>query len=188
MADEDIDEEFEEATLDVEEIDEEEILEAADDEDSDFVAEGDLAVVDSDLAVVDGDLAVVEVVVDDAVVAVPAEAAPKARKKRDEEEEDEDEADPDDVEADLDKILKERIAANEDEDEDEELEEQAPRTVGETADGVQPKKANEFMCTGCFLLVNAAQFGPPDQLECPVGESVCPALKLVEKQYQKARK
>ncbi len=60
--------------------------------------------------------------------------------------------------------------------------------MGETADGVQPKKANEFMCTGCFLLVNAAQFGPPGHLECPVGESVCPAMKLVEKQYQKARK
>ena len=180
MADEDVDEEFEDETLDVEEIDEEEILDVADDEDADFVAEGDLAVVDDD--------AVEAVVVDDAVVAAPAEAAPKARKKRDEEEEDDDEADPDDVEADLDKILKDRIAANEDDDEDEELEEQAPRTVGETADGVQPKKANEFMCTGCFLLVNAAQFGPADHLECPVGESVCPAMKLVEKQYQKARK
>jgi hypothetical protein len=181
MADEDIDEEFEDETLDVEEIDEEEILDEADDEDGAFVAEGDLAVVDD--AVED-----VAVVVDDAVVAAPAEATPKARKKRDEEEEDDDEADPDDVEADLDKILKDRIAANEDDDEDEELEEQAPRTVAETADGVQPKKANEFMCTGCFLLVNAAQFGPPDHLECPVGESVCPAMKLVEKQYQKARK
>ena len=118
----------------------------------------------------------------------PPRRHPRGARSGDEEEEDEDEADPDDVEADLDKILKDRIAANEDDDEDEELEEQAPRTVGETADGVQPKKANEFMCTGCFLLVNAAQFGPPDHLECPVGESVCPAMKLVEKQYQKARK
>lgn len=182
MADEDIDEEFEAETLDVEEIDEEEILDEADDEDGAFVAEGDLAVV------VDDDAVEAVVVDDEAVVAAPTEAAPKARKKRDEEEEDDDEADPDDVEADLDKILKDRIAANEDDDEDEELEEQAPRTVAETADGVQPKKAGEFMCTGCFLLVNAAQFGPADQLECPVGEGVCPAMKLVAKQYQKARK
>jgi hypothetical protein len=184
MADEEIaDEEFEDETLDADEIDEEEILDEADDDDPEFEADGDLVVV-----VVDD--AVDEVPVDEVVAAVaaPAEPAPKGRKKRDEEEDDDDEADPDDVEADLDKILKDRIAANEDEDEDEELEEQAPRTVGETADGVQPKKANEFMCTGCFLLVNAAQFGPPGQLECPVGESVCPAMKLVEKQYQKARK
>jgi len=174
MADDDIDDEEFEGELDADEIDEEEILDEADGDDAgdDF---DDDAVADTD-------------VVADEEAAPAAEAAPKARKKRDDEEDDDDEADPDDVEADLDTILKDRIAANEDDDEDEELEEQAPRTAGETADGVQPKKANEFMCTGCFLLVNAAQFGPPGHLECPVGEAVCPAMKLVEKQYQKARK
>lgn len=171
MADDDIDDEEFDETLDV---DDEEIIDGEEDE---FDGE-------------DGDSAEGDEVPesDDADEAEAAEAAPKARKKRDEDEDDEDEADPDDVEADLDKILKDRIAANEDEDEDEELEEQAPRTVGETADGVQPKKANEFMCTGCFLLVNAAQFGPPGHLECPVGEAVCPAMKLVEKDQQKAKK
>jgi hypothetical protein len=175
MADDDIDDEGFEGELDADEIDEEEILDD-DEEVVDLVDDADDA--DADVVeVADGD--------DDEPA---AEAVPKARKKRDDEEDDEDEADPDDVEADLDKILKDRIAANEDDDEDEELEEQAPRATGETADGVQPKKANEFMCTGCFLLVNAAQFGPPDHLECPVGEAVCPAMKLVQKQYQKARK
>jgi hypothetical protein len=175
MADDDIDDEGFEGELDADEIDEEEIL----DDDEEVVALVD----DGD----DADAGVV-VVADAADEEPAAEAVPKARKKRDDDEDDEDEADPDDVEADLDKILKDRIAANEDDDEDEELEEQAPRATGETADGVQPKKANEFMCTGCFLLVNAAQFGPPDHLECPVGEAVCPAMKLVQKQYQKARK
>jgi len=172
MADDDIDDEAFDETLEVEEIDEE-ALEADDDDEAEFVEADDLP-----------DDAVVEEVDEEEA----AEPAPKAKKKRDEEEEEDDELDPDDVEADLDTILKDRIAASEDEEEEDEVEEQEPRTVGETADGVQPKKANEFMCTGCFLLVNAAQFGPPGHLECPVGESVCPALKQVEKQYQKARK
>jgi hypothetical protein len=115
------------------------------------------------------------------------EAAPRARKKRDDEEEDEEEVDPDDVEADLDTILKDRIAAGDEEEEEDEVEEQDTRTPAEIVDGVQPKKANEFMCTGCFLLVHPAQFGPPGNLECPVGEEVCPGLDIVRKQL-KARK
>jgi hypothetical protein len=112
------------------------------------------------------------------------EPAARARKKRDDEEEDEEEVDPDDVEADLDTILKDRIAAGEEDDEEEELEEQDTRTPGEVVEGVSPKKANEFMCTGCFLLVHPAQFGPPDHLECPVGEEVCPGLAIVRKQLK----
>jgi hypothetical protein len=170
MAEDDTDDgEFEE-TLDVEEIDEDDL--EADDEEEAFVETDELVV---DEAEVEEEAAV-------------AEPAPKAKKKREDDEDEDDEVDPDDVEADLDTILKDRIAANEDEEEEEDLEEQEPRTAGETADGVQPKKANEFMCTGCFLLVNAAQFGPPDHLECPVGEAVCPAMAQVRKQYQKARK
>ena len=122
MADDEIDDgDLED--LDVDEIEEPD-LEGDDDEDAEFVADGELVVEADDDAVV--------VVVEEEAEEVAA-AAPKARKKRDEEEDDEEEADPDDVEADLDKILKERIAANDDEDEDEELEEVQPRTVGETA-------------------------------------------------------
>jgi hypothetical protein len=170
MAEDDIDDEEFDETLDVEEIDEDDL--EADEEDPAFVEPDELVEADA------------EVVEEEEVV----EPAPKAKKKREDEEDEDEEVDPDDVEADLDTILKDRIAANEDEEEEEDLEEQEPRTAGETADGVQPKKANEFMCTGCFLLVNAAQFGPPGHLECPVGESVCPALAQVEKQYQKARR
>jgi hypothetical protein len=107
------------------------------------------------------------------------EEAPPARSKREDDEE-EDEADPDDVEADLDTILKDRIAAADDEDEEDEEVVPEPRTAGEVAEGVTPKKANEFMCTGCFLLVNPGQFGPPGHMTCPVGEAVCPAIEQLE--------
>jgi hypothetical protein len=119
-----------------------------------------------------------------------AEAAPEAaettarsrRKARDDEEEvDEEEVDPDDVEADLDKILKDRIAATDDELEDEDEEVDDKRTGGEGAEGVAPKKANEFTCPGCFLLVSAAQFGKSDNPRCPVGEDPCPAIPMLKK-------
>jgi hypothetical protein len=163
-----------------------------DDLESTALAEEDLdedALEDAELEDDDDELETTEAAEDESETEEPAEeAAPRARKKREDEDEDEDELDPDDVEADLDTILKDRIAAGEEDEEDEELEEQAPKTVGETGDGVQPKKANEFMCQGCFLLVHPAQFGPPGAMECPVGESDCPAIAQLEKQYQKARK
>ena len=74
----------------------------------------------------------------------------------------------------------ENAAADDDEDEDEEVVPE-PKSAAEVAEGVTPKKANEFMCTGCFLLVNAGQFGPPGQRTCPVGEAVCPAIEKLEK-------
>jgi hypothetical protein len=148
--------------------------------------------IDEDALVEDEEIVEEDDIVEDVPTAEPAEEVaevpPRPRKKRDDEDDEEDELDPDDVEADLDTILKDRIAANEDEEEDEELEEQPARATAEPADGVQPKKANEFMCQGCFLLVHPGQFGPPGQMECPVGESDCPAIKRLEKQYQKARK
>jgi hypothetical protein len=71
---------------------------------------------------------------------------------------DEDEPDPDDVEADLDTILKDRIAANDDE-EDEEEEEKPGRVTKPTDDDgteggnrVAPRKAGEFVCSSCFLV------------------------------------
>lgn len=119
----------------------------------------------------------------DAVVADDAddeeeEAAPPKAKREDDE--DDEEADPDDVEADLDAILKDRIAAADDDDDDDEEVAPAPRAAAEVAEGVTPKKANEFMCHGCFLLVNPGQFGAPGQLTCPVGEEVCPAIEQLE--------
>ncbi len=105
---------------------------------------------------------------------------PARRCGDDEVEEDEEVVDPDDVEADLDTILKDRIAAADDEEDEEEVE-VADTRGPETPDGVTPKKANEFVCTGCFLLVNRGQFGPADQMACPVGESDCPAITVLQK-------
>jgi hypothetical protein len=175
MADDEvIDEEDEfgddlEADLDVDELDEDAL--------EDDLVEVDLEVADE---VFDADAEVDVVVVEE----IPDEPPPRARKKaaagEDEPDEDEVVVDPDDVEADLDTILKDRIAAADDEEDEEEVE--APDARGpETPDGVTPKKANEFVCPGCFLLVNRGQFGPADNMTCPVGESDCPAITQLKK-------
>ncbi len=157
MADDDLDEEF-----DPDEIEE--------DLDEDALEEDDA--IDEDL--VEDDVLVV-VVEDEEEEETAEEISARAKKRRDDDEDDEEEADPDDVEADLDTILKDRIAAA-DEEEDDEDELVEPQRPAEGPDGVIPKRANEFTCTGCFLLVNRGQFGPEDNMQCPVGESVCPAI------------
>lgn len=152
--------------------------------DEDFDPEAIEEEVDADVAEDDvvADLDAVEPVVadagDDDEDDVVEEPAARAKKKGDDDEEDDDELDPDDVEADLDAILKDRIAAADDQDDDED-EAEAPPKVAETPDGVVPKRANEFMCMGCFLLVNRDQFGPINDLQCPVGESDCPAIQEI---------
>ena len=87
------------------------------------------------------------------------EEAPAARKRRatDEEDEDEELVDPDDVEADLDTILKDRIASGDDEGEDEDEEEIAPEPGTDGADRVVPRRADEFVCESCFLVKHASQ-------------------------------
>ncbi len=75
------------------------------------------------------------------------------RPARGEEGEDDEEPDPDDVEADLDAILKDRIAAGDDEDEEDD--EGAPGTPGGD-DQVAARQDTEMACPHCFLLVQAA--------------------------------
>lgn len=82
------------------------------------------------------------------------------------EDEDEDLLAPDDVEADLDTILKDRLVAAKETNEDEEDDEPDDRT--ETGDRLQPKRADERLCSSCFLLVRQ---GAP---VCPVGDDDCP--------------
>lgn len=97
-----------------------------------------------------------------------ADETPATRtKKRADEEEDEDDdlLSPDDVEADLDRILKDRMVTVEEEDEDDEVE---PDERGEASDRLQPKRADEQLCPSCFLLVRAT--APA----CPVGDDACP--------------
>ena len=59
---------------------------------------------------------------------------------------------PDDVEADLDRILKDRLVTVEDEEDEDEEE---PDERGDPGDRLQPKRADEQLCPNCFLLVRA---------------------------------
>jgi hypothetical protein len=87
------------------------------------------------------------------------EEVPVAKKRRVTEEEDEDEEliDPDDVEADLDTILKDRIAAGDDEEDDDEEEVAEVETGTESGDRVLPRRADEFVCQSCFLVKHVRQ-------------------------------
>ncbi len=148
--------EGEEDDLDVAELDEETLVGEPDEEEF----EGDELVVEDD----DLDEAVVEEESDD-----DTEGTTRVRKRKAEDEEEDDDDDlltPDDVEADLDRILKDRmVAAEDEEDEDEE----APvDDRGETGDGIQPKRADETLCSSCFLLVR------PNAPGCPVEDDNCP--------------
>ena len=80
---------------------------------------------------------------EDEVGARPADAAG---------DEEEDEPDPDEVEADLDAILKDRIAASDDDEEEEE--EGAPPKAPSPA-GLVERQETEIHCPHCFLLVQA---------------------------------
>ena len=79
---------------------------------------------------------------------------------------------PDDVEADLDTILKDRMVTVDDDDDDDD-DDPAPAPTddrGETVDGLQPKRADETLCTSCFLLVR------PNAPGCPVEDDNCPVF------------
>lgn len=90
------------------------------------------------------------------------------RKKDDDDDDDDDMSSPDDVEADLDTILKDRMVTVEvDEDDEEELPPATDDRV-EAVEGVQPKRADERLCSSCFLLVRA---GAPS---CLVDDDNCP--------------
>lgn len=150
----------------------------AEDDDAVDVIDGDDVPVDIDEELIaedlDGDLVVDDALDEDALVGeeVPVEGA-VAVIDEDEDasatdrptravaaagEDDEDTPDPDDVEADLDTILKDRIAAGDDEEDEEEEEKPGRVTKGTDDDGteggsrVAPRKAGEFVCSSCFLV------------------------------------
>jgi len=106
----------------------------------------------------------------------PDDDKPKVISLEEVEELDDDEED-EEVEADLDAILKERIAAGDDEEDDEDDEETPAVRTGSGVPGdvesVIARGENEFSCPHCFLLVNSAAVvdnecphcgGPLDQL------------------------
>ena len=136
-----------EPDLDVAELDEDELEGELEEPDEEFGADDDLELVDED----DED---------------SVKAGPVRRSLASEDEDDDDDMiAPDDVEADLDTILKDRlVAADEETNEDEE----EPEERGEAADRLQPKRADERLCSTCFLLIR--QSAPM----CPVGDDDCP--------------
>ena len=151
MADE-VDELPDDDALDEDELDaepEEDLDEDLDDEDLEVVLDDDLA--DDDLpADAEDDLG------DDDEEEAPIEE-PRAKVTDDEEEDDDDLVDPDDVEADLDTILKDRIAAAEEEEDDEETEPtDAAARAGESGK-IAPRRPGEFVCQSCFLVKSPAQ-------------------------------
>lgn len=135
-------EELEEAEVDPEALEEEEFVEDFE-EDDDVLTEDETEAEGSD-----------------------STSKARAKKAREEDEDDEDLTTADDVEEDLDKILKDKLTAEDAVPEDEEEAEVDDRAAGE--DRLQPKRADEQLCSRCFLLVRDS--APT----CPVGDDGCP--------------
>ena len=104
------------------------------------------------------------VVVEDEEEEEPVEPRVRTRRTGEEEDEDEDEeTDPDDVEADLEEILRDRMAASADDDDDDD------ESDGEEGPKNMPaKRGDEFLCGLCFLVVSRAQLNIP----CPMGDGI----------------
>ncbi len=81
------------------------------------------------------------------------------------EEDDLEDVDPDDVEADLDTILKDRIAAADDEEDEEEDEVVDVDERGDT-NKIQPRRPGEFVCQSCFLLKPRSQLADEKNQFC----------------------
>ncbi len=116
----------------------------------------------------DDDFVVAEETFDDDEDDDADEATPAARRSAGiDDEDDDDMTTPDDVEADLDTILKDRLVAADDipVEDDEETDVDDRNTDG---DRLQPRRADEELCSQCFLLVRRTA---PN---CPVGDDACP--------------
>lgn len=84
-----------------------------------------------------------------------------------------DDVDPSDVEAGLDEILRDRIAAGDDDDDDDD-DDASPESAAAV---VAPRRSGEWTCPQCFLIVISSQFGTRDDPRCPSGEDPCPSIK-----------
>jgi hypothetical protein len=121
---------------------------AGDDPDLDEDTEADIELEGDDVAEPTGD--------GDGAGSPPEEIPSGVKPASDEEEEEDDDDDDDEVEADLDTILRERLASDAEDEDEEEDEDGPPATTNKVK---SPAKAeDEIMCDGCFLLVNESQF------------------------------
>ncbi len=131
-------------------------------DDEEFVEDDDLA--DDDAGLDDDDAAVLE---DDDDDDVPPPA---------DDDDDDEEVHPSDVEADLEEILRDRIAASDDDEEDEEAD---PAGQVKTVSVVAPPRSDEWTCNQCFLIVSMTQFGSRANPVCPSGEEPCESIKRI---------
>ena len=148
-------------------------LELSDDIDEPFDPELDADDVDEDP--LEEDVAEVDEV--EEVEEVEEETPPKRPAKRADATDGEfdDEVDPDNLEDDLNTILRDRIAASDDADDDGD----GKADTGQPAEmlgTVTPRRNDEWLCEGCFLLVSRSQLGSRNNPRCPSGEEVCPSL------------
>lgn len=132
------------------------------DEEIELDGEDDLDILDDELEddLVDDDLA--EDDEDDTL------GTPVVRKAKDDEDDEDDMVAPDDVEEDLAEILKDRLASEDLPAEEDEVPETDDRGAGE--DTLQPKRADETLCSSCFMLVRK------NAPVCPMGDDECPIV------------
>ena len=152
-------------------VDDEEFVEDDDLDDDDAGLDDDDAGLDDDDAGLDDDDAGLDdddaVLEDDDDDDVPPPA---------DDDDDDEEVHPSDVEADLEEILRDRIAASDDDEEDEEEDPAGPvRTVSVVA----PPRSDEWTCNQCFLIVSMTQFGSRANPVCPSGEEPCESIKRI---------
>lgn len=160
--DEDIsfDEEIEEPDLDISDIDYAEMADEIDDDDESLEEEDELD--------------------DHYTEPDPPKGELSPSSSEDDEEEDEEEDDKE-TEADLEAILRDRLASEEDIDEADDAEgTEEGRASGEAAHDIKPRRDDEFLCEGCFLLVTPSQFGSRSSPRCPSGEEICPAMEKLK--------
>ena len=92
------------------------------------------------------------------------------------EDDDDEDVHPSDVEADLEEILRDRIAASDDDEEDEE--EETPGQA-KAVPSVAPPRSDEWTCNQCFLIVSMTQFGSRANPVCPSGEEPCESIERI---------
>jgi len=86
-----------------------------------------------------------------------------------------DEVDPDNLEADLNTILRDRIASGDDVEDDEAGEVETGQPA-ELLGSVTPRRDDEWLCEGCFLLVSKSHLGSRREPPRPSRASICPSL------------
>lgn len=155
MSDEEFDDEpdiDEDGDDELEELDDDALVD-------DALAEGDDAA-DADAA---------EALPDDDDTPIPD--GPKARPKRGDDEDDDvvdldEEHHPDDIEASLDVLLKEKTAAErlDEDDLDDDLDDGEPDDRG--SNRITPRRADEFLCSSCFLVLPLSQLADPKRQLC----------------------